>query len=799
MTMAQEDSDSEDEVVAAASSAAAAASAAAVAKAGCSAAQSPRLTTKVLAKEERLLPPKVEPDLLHTAAKAASTSKAFAAPAFPFLLTGGQQQPGLSTHRKDGPAASASAVRTAAARLMKNNVSTSNAAMLSMAVGADSSVLASMGSSSSLLSGAGQEGLLASLMSSKNAIMSAAAASYSSPSLVNLLNSRECDGEPVYKKPRKQESFKPTASVSDNGSIGQQQSFSTFSKVNSAAAGTSGFTHNPAMAAGGVPRLLSGSAGSHNSSNCGPKDTNNSRPSTSAADAMAASSVRLAGLPGLSLTAVGSMPRHPPAVAAGRLSGLMPPPAIASSSVTLSPVPRTSLNSDSCGKGVSVQAATNVSAAASSHPPSLLLQSSAETSDRKLFPVQISSSNTGNNSSSSSSNFETAPGKLPAAMASKSTMLINPVTGQFEAGPSGGESSSEGEGEHLGNSIRKMSSSSSSSSSPDSEPDFGGSPLLDYPGSTAAKAARATSLAAVAAVSGGGGGGEPSLKLKLKVTHSNSSKCVVSGGAGGPSGQSHLKLGGGAAETPPNEPKVPKIKIKLKDKIVRLEETGGSSSATPGLGAMSVVMQHAPPTSGNNHHPLGGAVSEAGPTVLSPVHLDLKTKVKIRPLAGEAGSSLHLKKENDHHHHHPSTTSSSLGTSSSVVSGQYRNLTLGHIVLDTDRKVNTERKMNRKGGGGTTAALGGSLAKEKKVKDRLAIWTESLAKHGQREEGTVSSGSSSSTATSNVSKAVLPRLFVGTASLVATAAVPGSAGTFGKIDGMSDKGEVRPSVMCRTY
>ena len=511
--MVQDDSDSEDEVNLPANAAGAAG------KSGCSA-TAPNLT-KVLAKEEKLST-KVEPDLLQ-AAKAASTTKSHSTstPAFPFqnLLTSQQVAvaPAGHPHLKDAPKASSSNALRPAAR---HSVTTSSAAILSMAVGSDISVLAGMGgsSSSSLLPGggaaaAGPESRLASLMSSKNAMMLSAASSssFSSTSLVNPLNNRDSDGEPVYKKPRKHESFKVNPSSSNTGSS-QQPAFSTFSKMNSSAVdgNNSGFPHHPSMAVGGTAqRLLSGTSGSHSSSGGGgTKDTSSRLPA--AADAVSASSVRLAGLPGVSLTAVVNMPRQQQQ--SGRL---MPPPATASSSVTLSPVPRTLVNSDSVKVVGPNKALESMS---SSHPPSLMLQP-PETSDRKLFPVQNSSSNTGNSSSSS---IEISPYKLPPATSSapsvtkKSTMLINPVTGQFEVGPSGGDSSSEGEGDLQGIS-GKMISSSSSSSSPDSDPDrdFGLS-ALDYPGSTKGRSAilaAAVSVAVGSSGPAGGSGGEPSLKL----------------------------------------------------------------------------------------------------------------------------------------------------------------------------------------------------------------------------------------------------------------------------------------------
>jgi hypothetical protein len=284
--------------------------------------------------------------------------------------------------------------------------------------------------------------------------------------------------------------------------------------------------------------------------------------------------------------------------------------------------------------------------------------------------------------------------------------------------------------------------------------------------------------AAAVSLPGGGGcpsaaAGEPSLKLKLKVSkpHSNSSKCLVAGG-----GQAPVKSTSAALETT-NEPKVPKIKIKLKDKIVKLEENSSGGGGMPG----SVL-----PSTASSLQLSTGASPEAADSLSapSPVHFDLKTKVKIRPLPGELGTGGGLQPKKDHEHHHPSGTTNSLGSSSSSsgVSGHYRNLTLGHtgIVVDADRKLNRKSCL---------AATGG-LTKEKKVKDRLAIWTESLAKHGQREEGAVATNSSSG----NTSKATLPRLFVGSSLPVSSSpSVSLSPVVFSKTDGLSEKGEKQNS------
>jgi len=169
-------------------------------------------------------------------------------------------------------------------------------------------------------------------------------------------------------------------------------------------------------------------------------------------------------------------------------------------------------------------------------------------------------------------------------------------------------------------------------------------------------------------------------------------------------------------------------------------------------------------------------------------------QVKIRPLTGGktgSGISLNQKKDHDHHshhhYHHPSTTTtSSLAAGSSAtgaVSGQYRNLTLGHIVLDTEGGAGG-RKVSRKGGGMTS-----SSNKEKKIKDRLAIWTESLAKHGQREENSsaVSAVTAAASSGATITKAtVLPRLFVAATGGGGSPTAPGFSA---KIEALPDKGD----------
>ena len=84
---------------------------------------------------------------------------------------------------------------------------------------------------------------------------------------------------------------------------------------------------------------------------------------------------------------------------------------------------------------------------------------------------------------------------------------------------------------------------------------------------------------------------------------------------------------------------------------------------------------------------------------LSPIQNDLKTKIKIKPLGSK--SPLEDPKE------------SPLNNKSPYFPNLANNIANHTSVEDRKKKV----------------------MKKDKVKDRLAIWTESLAKHGQREEG----------------------------------------------------------------
>lgn len=491
---------------------------------------------------------------------------------------------------------------------------------------AESSVLSSLGGGVPALPG-GKEGLLATLMSSR------AIASGKS----ELFSVKDSD-EPVTKKARK--TAAETIKTSDNNSLGGGSSSPAagfpFTKLGGSG---SGFTILP-VSSNNVARSLS----------------SGSQPSPSGSGGLnpVSSSVKLANLPGVSLTSVS---RSNLMSAAGLSSrhggGLMPPP----SSVTLSPVPRNINNVNNVNERTATVPSERLSEPGDNKPRGGSSPTRAETSHSPVSVAPLSQGrvpdpslkesppsadglqgNAENIKSSSAS--DSGPSKDPNLLAeripetsltkvvmnntkgvNKQTLLINPVTGQFEMGPA--EPPSEPSATH------DQTKPPASAESPDlkskHKPDPAGS---------------ATS-------------GEPSLKLKLKVSlPNNSSKGVKEGLV---QSKNPLKV----AEP---EPKLPKLKIKLKEQSVELEKEESAADSDHG----------------------GGSAAADNP----PVQLDLKTRVKIKTLKMEGGSA-------------------------SINS-------INHISVDT----NPEKKKKDKSGG-----------KEKKSgKDRLAVWTESLAKHTKRED-----------------------------------------------------------------
>ena len=141
------------------------------------------------------------------------------------------------------------------------------------------------------------------------------------------------------------------------------------------------------------------------------------------------------------------------------------------------------------------------------------------------------------------------------------------------------------------------------------------------------------------------------------------------------SGIQSAKIQGKAPE--PSEPKLPKLKIKLKDKSVELE-----NDQSPDGNALNCV----------------GGSSEGEDE--GSVQLDLKTRVRIKPLP----EKIRLLEEGS------AKQEAIAGHLSSI------NQSINHISVDTDKK----KKL--------------SLKEKKGGKDRLAVWTESLSKHSQRQD-----------------------------------------------------------------
>ena len=450
----------------------------------------------------------------------------------------------------------------AAAMLMKNLPSSATSLLLP---GSDPSVLTSYAGS--------KEQLLASLIARGQGEHSTSATV--SPLLGHLL--RDSD-EPASKKPRKTEqpSAKDSATYSYN----------------------KGFSLLPVSSATAASLRLTGSQSSPSSE---PLRTS-----------PVGSALRLASLPGVSLTAVNSRNSPQPPASSHRL---MPPP---SSAVTLSPVPRT----------------TSV---VNHSPPSPVLTNPAElrcieTGDKpSVIPPPVVHS-----VDISPSKQSLTPKVLP--------LLINPVTGQFE--PGSGESASE------------------------SEPrDKDGAPLnnvVDLDTAVDGKDRRTKHKSG--SQSPGHSTSEQPLRIKLKVSSisNNSSKNLVT--------QKNDGVKNNVSNKPVDEPKVPKIKIRLgRDQtVVKLNNDVGDNDETNDLD------EGMPPEKSH-----------------SPVPNDLKTKVKIKPL-------LSPPRDKD-------------GAPLNNVASKPNSL--ANHTGDNDSGRKSSKKV---------------MKKDKK--DRLAVWTESLAKHGEKRE-----------------------------------------------------------------
>ena len=574
--------------------------------------------------------------------------------------SGGSLSPFPGINSSGRPAASAPAV------LVKNPLPSSAATAKAVAA-TESSVL-----SSAALSG-GKEGLLATLMSSR-----AIAAGKS-----ELFSVKDSD-EPATKKARKAVetinkkpsdnnslSGSSSASNSNNGGSGTSPKGFPFSKLGGSG---SGFTILPvssvAGSSGGAARsFTSGSQQASPSAGTGhDRGSSSSQPTPNPVS----SSVKLANLPGVSLTSVSRSNLQ----AAGHSSrggggSLMPPP---SSSVTLSPVPRTnsvnnsertvgpdrssaSESGDSKGSSRSADTTASLSPAASR----LTAVADPKTDVKDVLQGGSGESPVGKETSLSKVLNNTVN---KVVNSKQQNLLINPVTGQFEMGPSepaaaaAATSSSPSGGEDKTKSLDPSDLKSSSKHKPESS---------------------ATSSATAAA--SGETNSSPKLPLiKLKVSLPNSSSKGAKEG-GHQSKNNPLKTSVSPGEP---EPKLPKLKIKLKEQSVELENEAvvTTNPATPsGCHASSSS------SSSSSSSDSGDAADNSS----SSVQLDLKTRVvRIKTLKMEAGG----------------------GTSAATT-------TINHISVDT------EKKKEKKSGSGS---------KEKKGKDRLAVWTESLAKHTKRED-----------------------------------------------------------------
>ena len=464
----------------------------------------------------------------------------------------------------------------AAAMLMKNLPSSAAASLL---LPSDQSVLSSY-SGGQL---AGKEQLLASLIARQGKETSSSSSQGVSPLLGHLL--RDSD-EPASKKPRKTEL--PSTSVKSSADS------ATYSY-------NKGFSLLPVSSAPPASLRLTGSQSSSSIS-----DPLRTSPVGSA--------LRLASLPGVSLTAVSSRNTSNTPVSSHRL---MPPP---SSAVTLSPVPRT-INS------VSVTP---------SNPPQPPVQTN---------PAELRCIETGDKPSVKSSpvvhSVDISPSKQSLTPKVR-PLLINPVTGQFEAGSS--ESASESD-------VDPSEQPVTNSTDPDSAHEDRDR-LRTKHRSGSQSPSNSTS--------------EQPLIIKLKVSSipNNSSKNLVT-----QQKTDAIKNIPAASKPAVDEPKVPKIKIRIgREQIVKVNNDIDE----------------------NNHDSNDDEESPTSEKSHSPIPNDLKTKVKIKPLGDKEAPMNNL-------------------------SPAFPNSIANH----TNENDIAGRKKK-------------TLKKDKK--DRLAVWTESLAKHGEKRE-----------------------------------------------------------------
>ena len=419
-------------------------------------------------------------------------------------------------------------------------------------------------SSLSYLSPAEQQSVLQSYMSTMSAggsVSGASEALMSSKSGSSSLHLSKDNGEPVNKKPRKHDSesgvispakHSPKSKMDLNSGVSGASSTFPYSKsgqvsllpVNNCTTGSSSLKLGPGL-------------GSHQ-----PPDSVKSAPP---------SALRIASLPGVSLTAVSSRSNTQSSGGSGAGSGSLMPPPPPTSAVTLSPVPRSSSSSSSVS---SVSSSSTSSSSAEVEP-----------GDKSVSSASVSKGQSDNNISLSQS-------------LDKRPLLINPVTGQFEAGLS----------ESSGNDKSKNDQSSESDII---EEDMDEN-VFRHQRTKSGSQSPANSTS------------EHPLKFKLKVSSTpvnNSSKNLLA-----PKNDVILKSGScnSKSSLEPTEPKVPKLKIRLgKDKnLVKLKNND--------------VENH---ENSNDLDDNFSMLDKSHSSNNSPQSNDLKTKIKIKPLTGSPGST----------------------------------------------------------------------------------------------------------------------------------------------------------------
>jgi len=571
---------------------------------------------------------------------------------FPSLLHAAQQQ-SMSTAVPNKASGMPGVSSSVAAAMFMKNLPPSAASLLTAQ---EQSVLSNY-AGANLLGCGKTESLLASLISSRKSGETPGI----SPLLVNLLQ-KDNDESPS-KKLKKQGKEVSLSSGATSGSV------YSFNKNSSTLTG-------PVSSS---PSSLSRSSGSHSWSNSLDAASGSIRGLQSSGSAL-----RLASLPGVSLTAISARNTQSPPVslsqsrpktvssvslsAAGssRLSsagGLMPPPA----TVTLSPVPRTSN--------------------ASSNPVAPSLGAAElrclDSGDKKLNPVR----SLGDISPSKQTIVTPVRGK-------QRPLLINPVTGQFEPGREG-ESSSEGEPDH--EHLKK----GQSEDVDDEESDYVSQSFNNEVENSFLKRMKHKSGSGSPKSSTSYGDG---LKLKLKVpldtkhssTPNNTTK-KIKDGVILPHKNKNINK---SSDTGGSEPKVPKLKIFIgKDKAsVKVAENN-----------IDIYAEGESSNSTNSNDQVNSDKVNSGQP-------ELVTKVKIKNVGKSSPlNTLHNSGSEDSKEHLLNSKSPNSKFPTTVNSVNLE----PNASLQTSLSKRHLKKTIKKG----------------KV-DRLAVWTESLAKHGDRKEET---------------------------------------------------------------